>query len=138
MRVQARQLYVFSEAAVRGWWAPALRVADAGFAALERDCWAPDGQPGFVHTLTQAKAPLDAKRDTYDHAFGLFGLAWYYKATGEPRALALAHEILDLLEAELADPVNGGFVESIPLVLPRDRAQDVTLLVERLKSRVGK
>ncbi len=76
MRVQARQLYVFSEAAARGGWAPARAVADAGFAALLRDCWARDGQPGFLHTLTPDLQPLDLKRDTYDHAFGLFALGW--------------------------------------------------------------
>ena len=119
MRVQARQLYVYSEAAARGWLAEAPAVADAGFAALVRDCWARDGRPGFLHTLTPDKTPLDLKRDTYDHAFGLFALAWYYKASGEPRALSLAHEILDLLERDLADRA-GGFVENMPRpVLPR-------------------
>ena len=119
MRVQARQLHVFCEAAVRGWWAPAREVADAGFEALERDWWARDGRPGFLHTLTQAKAPLDAKRDTYDHAFGLFCLAWRYKASGSPRALELAHAVLDLMQGPLADPVAGGFLESLPPALPR-------------------
>jgi mannose/cellobiose epimerase-like protein (N-acyl-D-glucosamine 2-epimerase family) len=119
MRVQARQLYVFSEAALRGWWAPARDVADAGFKALSRDCWARNGKPGFLHTLAADRSPLDQKRDTYDHAFGLFALAWYYKATREPKALVMAHQILDFLEAELADPVNGGFLESRPPALPR-------------------
>lgn len=119
MRVQARQLFCFSEAAVRGWWGPALSVAERGFEALVRDCWSPDGKPGFLHLMTPDRRPLDLKRDTYDHAFGLFALAWYYKATREPRALAMAHQILDLLDAELADPVNGGFLESRPSALPR-------------------
>jgi mannose-6-phosphate isomerase len=119
MRVQARQLYVFSEAAVRGWWAPARAVADAGFEALVRDCWARDGQPGFLHTMTQDKTPLDYKRDTYDHAFGLFSLAWYYKASNDARALKLAHEILDVMQGLLADREHGGFLESVPPALPR-------------------
>jgi mannose/cellobiose epimerase-like protein (N-acyl-D-glucosamine 2-epimerase family) len=133
MRVQARQLYVYSEAAVRGWWGPARAVAEAGFAAFIRDCWARDGQPGFLHTFGQDKAPLDLKRDTYDHAFGLFALAWYYKLTREPRALALAHEILDLLDSRLADPVNGGFVESIPEALPRRSDPHMHLLEASLE-----
>jgi mannose/cellobiose epimerase-like protein (N-acyl-D-glucosamine 2-epimerase family) len=119
MRVQARQLYVFSEAAARGWRPEARAVADAGFSALVRDCWARDGRPGFLHTLAPDKSPLDLKRDAYDHAFGLFALAWYYKASGEPRALSLAHKVLDVLERDLADPA-GGFVENVPdPVLPR-------------------
>ena len=133
MRVQARQLYVFSEAAVRGWQPRARAVADAGFEAFVRTCWARDGRPGFLHALTPDLQPLDEKRDAYDHAFGLFALAWYYKASGEPRALALAHQILDFMQAELADPVNGGFVESIPPALPRRSDPHMHLLEAMLE-----
>lgn len=133
MRVQARQLYVFSEAAARGWWSGAQAVAERGFEAFVRDCWARDGQPGFLHAFAQDKAPLDLKRDAYDHAFGLFALAWYYKLTREPRALALAHEILDVLDQRLADRVNGGFVESIPEALPRRSDPHMHLLEASLE-----
>jgi mannose-6-phosphate isomerase len=133
MRVQARQLYVFSEAAVRGWWDGARAVADRGFEAFVRDCWARDGQPGFLHTFTQDKAPLDLKRDTYDHAFGLFALAWYYKLTKEPRALALALEVLNVLDRVLADPASGGFVESRPPALPRRSDPHMHLLEASLE-----
>jgi mannose-6-phosphate isomerase len=119
MRVQARQVYVFSEAAVRGWWDPALGVAERGFAALVRDCWEPDGRPGFLHAIAPDRSPLNLKRDTYDHAFGLFALAWYYKATAETAALEMAHRILDLLDAEMADPLHGGYLEGRPAELPR-------------------
>lgn len=133
MRVQARQVYVFSEAALRGWWPGARAVAEAGYEALLRDCWARDGRPGFLHTLAPDRAPLDRKRDTYDHAFGLFALAWYYKLTGAPRALALAHEILDLLETDLADRSNGGFMESLPPALPRRSDPHMHLLEATLE-----
>ncbi len=133
MRVQARQLYVYSESALRGWWPDARSVADAGFEALVRDCWARDGKPGFLHTFASDKTPLDSKRDTYDHAFGLFALAWYYKLTADPRALGLAHEILDLLERDLADRVNGGFMESVPAVLPRRSDPHMHLLEASLE-----
>ena len=133
MRVQARQLYVFSEAALRGWWAPARTVAEAGFEALLRDYWARDGRPGFVHSISVAGETVDHRRDTYDHAFGLFALAWYHKASGDPRAQRLAHEILDLLESNLADPVNGGFMESVPPVLPRRSDPHMHLLEASLE-----
>ena len=119
MRVQARQLYVYSEAAVRGWWAPARQVADVAFEAFVRDCWSRDGQPGWLHTLTPDLQPLDQKRDAYDHAFALFGLAWYYKASGNPRAVELAHATLDVMQGPLADHEHGGFFESLPPALPR-------------------
>jgi mannose/cellobiose epimerase-like protein (N-acyl-D-glucosamine 2-epimerase family) len=133
LRVEARQLYVFSEASVRGWWGPARSVADAGFEAFVRDCWAPDGKPGLLHELTADRRPLDLTRDAYDHAFGLFGLAWYYKASKSPRALALAHEMLDFLERDMADPVHGGFVESLPPALPRRSDPHMHLLEAMLE-----
>jgi mannose-6-phosphate isomerase len=133
MRVQARQVYVFSEAALRGWWPQAGGVAEAGFEALLRNNWGADGRPGFVHSLKADKTPLDVKRDTYDHAFGLFALAWYYRLARAPRALALAHEILDLLERDLADPVNGGFAESVPPALPRRSDPHMHLLEAALE-----
>ena len=133
MRVQARQLYVFSEAAARGWWDGARAVADRGFEAFVRDCWARDGQPGFLHTFAQDKTPLDLKRDTYDHAFGLFALAWYYKLTLDPRALALALEVLDVLDSVLADPASGGFIESRPPALPRRSDPHMHLLEASLE-----
>jgi mannose-6-phosphate isomerase len=133
LRVQARQLYVFSEAAVRGWWAPARGVAERGFEAMVRDGWSPDGEPGFIHMMTPDRRPLDLKRDTYDHAFALFALAWYYKATARSEALLMAHRILDLLETQLADPINGGFVESRPPALPRRSDPHMHLLEAMLE-----
>ena len=133
LRVQARQLYVFSEAVVRGWWPDARRVADAGFQAFVRDCWARDGRPGLLHMLTSDRAPLDLTRDAYDHAFGLFALAWYYKASGAPEALALAHQMLALLAAAMAARAPGGYVESLPPVLPRRSDPHMHLLEAMLE-----
>ncbi len=133
MRVQARQLHVFSEAAVRGWWPQARAVADGGFRALVRDFWQADGQAGFIHSVTPDRKPLDLKRDTYDHAFGLFALAWYYKASRDPDALRIAHEILDFLERDMADGNAGGFVESRPEALPRRSDPHMHLLEASLE-----
>lgn len=133
LRVQARQLYVFSEAAVRGWWSPALQVADAGFEAFVRDCWARDGRSGLLHVMTPDRQPLDLTRDAYDHAFGLFALAWYYKAARAPHALALAHQMLDLLETDMADREHGGYFESLPPALPRRSDPHMHLLEAMLE-----
>jgi mannose-6-phosphate isomerase len=119
MRVQARQLHVFCEAQARGWSAQAGAIADRAFERFIVECWAPDGRPGFIHKLTPDRRPLDARRDMYDHAFGLFALAWRHKACGDPRARALAGQVLEFVDAALADRVHGGYLESIPPALPR-------------------
>jgi mannose-6-phosphate isomerase len=119
MRVQARQLYVFSEAALRGWLPEARAISDRGFERFIGDCWSADGRPGFLHTMNADRTPLDQRRDMYDHSFGLFALAWRYRATGDARARALADEVLAFVDAHLADRTNGGFVEGEPPALPR-------------------
>jgi mannose-6-phosphate isomerase len=47
----------------------------------------------------------------------------------------MAHQILDLLDAELADPVNGGFLESLPPTLPRRSDPHMHLLESCLEWR---
>lgn len=119
MRVQARQLYVFSEAALRGWREDARAISDRGFDRLMADCWAPDGRPGFVHTLTADRAPLDSRRDAYDTAFGLFALAWRYKLDGEPRTRDLVRAVVEFLKTDMIHPGGEGYLESLPPALPR-------------------
>jgi mannose-6-phosphate isomerase len=119
MRVQARQLYVFSEAALRGWLPGARGISDRGFDRMMAECWSPDGQPGFLHTLTPDRAPLDTHRDAYDTAFGLFSLAWRYRLDGDARTKGLGLAVAEFLATDMAHPGGEGYLESLPPALPR-------------------
>jgi len=119
MRVQARQIYVFSEAALRGWLPGAEALSAKGLDRMMADCWAPDGRAGFIHTLTPDRAPLDARRDLYDHAFGLFSLAWRFKLDGDAHTLERALAVADFIANDMAHPSGEGMVESLPPALPR-------------------
>lgn len=107
VRVTGRQIYVFCQAALGG--VPgAAAVAEAGAEFLIRNAIRADGQ--FVSLLRADGAVLDAKADLYDIAFGLFGLAWWYKLSGDPRALSLAEASLRALHQTMRSPTGIGFV----------------------------
>ena len=88
--VQARQIYVFSHAALLG-WRPEGKVAalQAAHRLIDR-YHGVDGSRGWVFSVHPDGAVHDAKRDFYAHAFALFGLAWAYKLAPEPRFLSAA------------------------------------------------
>ena len=111
LRVQARQIYVFSHAHLLGAPGNPLEAARAGFQFLTRHGWDPDG--GWHHLLTGAGAPIDRRKDTYDHAFVLFAMAWLYKAGGDRAALDWAERTIGFLDHCLADPAGGGYWEEL-------------------------
>ena len=108
--VQARQTAVFSHAHLLGAPGWALAAAREGFRFLTTHYW-DDQAGGWFHSVTRSGAPRDRRKDTYDHAFVLFAFAWYYRATGDMEALALARRTLSFLEERLADDLHGGFHE---------------------------
>src|SRR5439155_98697 len=73
--VQARQIYCYAKAAQMGWYPEGRAIALQGLEHLLAKAKAPDGKPGFVHTLKPNGTVLDPLRDSYDHAFVLLALA---------------------------------------------------------------
>ncbi|SDO26432.1 mannose-6-phosphate isomerase, type 3 [Methylobacterium phyllostachyos] len=109
LRVQARQIYVFSHAHVLGLAPNGLAVATLGHDFVMRHGF-PDGvEKGAVHALAREGAVRDAKRDTYDHAFLLFAFSWYYRASGRPEVRATIRRLGDAIWALLRHPGGAGF-----------------------------
>lgn len=127
-RVCARQIYVMSHASLllaqvpgREEQAKAAREAALElFAYYQRVMWR-GPQDGWLRRSTQDGAPLDATPDLYDYAFALFALGWFYRATRDAHALALAQETLDILEARFRHPNGWGFHHELPPALPRQQ-----------------
>lgn len=120
-RVQARQVYVFAEAAALG-WAEGASVARRGLDALIRDHRRPTGAEWddlWVRAVDDVGVVIDPTPDLYDLAFILFALAAAHRVLKDARALPLALSTLAAIEARMADPVNGGWQEALPPVLPR-------------------
>jgi len=108
--VTARLIYCFSHAHVLGLGDGALDAAERGFDFLTRCCWdASDG--GFFHQVDVAGAPLDRKKDAYDHAFALFAMAWLHRATGKREPLDWANRTIEFMDAALLDRSAGGYRE---------------------------
>jgi mannose-6-phosphate isomerase len=125
LRVQARQLFVFSACAPR-LTLPASFLTNA-FEQMVAHCWTSDGRPGWVSRLTPDGRPADPRRDTYDHAFALFALAEYFRRSGDERARGLARETLAYMDRSLAHPL-GGYREGDPASLPRRQNPHMHLL----------
>ena len=111
LRVQARQIYAFSHAHLLGAPDWSLKTALGGFAYMTKHGWDPDG--GWHHLLSGSGAPKDRRKDTYDHAFVLFAMAWLFKASGDRTALEWAERTIGFLDHCLADPSHGGYWEEL-------------------------
>ena len=112
--VQARQVAVFSQAAMLCGAPWAQQTAASGIDHLCRHYWeAAPGRTGWVHSLTTDGAPADRSKTSYDLAFVLFALAWWYRASGDDTALGWIARTVDVLDDRFADAAHGGLHERV-------------------------
>lgn len=114
-RVQARQVYVFCEAAALG-WAPGRVIAEKGLERLIADYRRDDRL--WITATDDAGDVLEATPDLYDLAFVLFALAAAHRVLGDARARPLAIETLSAIDVLMAS-ASGGWQEALPPRLPR-------------------
>lgn len=112
LRVQARQIYVYSHATDLGWY-DGQSVADNALNFMLDKGYKIGGHPGFIHRLNPDYSVRDDSRDLYDNAFYLLGLAWH----GSERARGVIDEMLSYLDGAMR--LQDGFLESHPPVFPR-------------------
>jgi mannose-6-phosphate isomerase len=122
--VQARQIFVFADAATAGWFPDGGRLAELAMASLLRDFASDDGtRASFAFSIDPSTgATVSAVRDAYAHAFLLFSIAALYRLNGEARLLALADRIIAFVERDLTDPVHGGLFDALPA--PAEKRQN--------------
>ncbi len=75
----------------------------------------------------------DPAKDTYDQGFVLLAMAWYHKVTGRAEPLDWMRRTMAFLDAEVRDPVHGGYHERLwkegePYPLPRRQNPHMHLL----------
>jgi mannose/cellobiose epimerase-like protein (N-acyl-D-glucosamine 2-epimerase family) len=123
-RVQARQIYVFCEAAYLGWEA-GRAIARAGLDGMIAICRRDDGL--WVAAADDAGLVVDETPDLYDLAFVLFALAAAHRVLGDERARPLALETVAAINAQMTAP-HGGWQEALPPRLPRRQNPHMHLL----------
>lgn len=121
---QARLTYVFSHASLLGDSDTMRAAADHGFDFLRRASVCHGAFEGWHRSTTVQGAVVDAARDAYDHAFVIFAMAWYHRATGSREALHLADQAYGYVESHLGDRVHGGFFEEFPGIAKLPRRQN--------------
>lgn len=117
VRVQARQIYTFTEAALKGWIPEGEKLAAEAFGFYIDKACPDEGARGCVHLLSDSGEILDNRSDLYDQAFLLLACSARIKA-GDDRAQSLANKTIEFLNNELASP-QGGWRESDAGELPR-------------------
>ena len=118
VRVQCRQIHTFTQAALRGWLPKGEEIAARGFSRLIETACPTVAARGCVHTIDDAGAVVDAKRDLYDQAFLLLACAARLKATNDRTAREVAEKTLAFLDAELHSS-HGGYLEDDRGAMPR-------------------
>ena len=108
----ARILWTFS-AAYRRYGDPVYRqTAQRAYDYITRHFVDKD-HSGVYWTVDRHGKPVDDRKHIYAQAFTLYGLAEYYRAAGEPAALALAQDLFHLVDLHSYDPVHGGNIECL-------------------------
>jgi mannose/cellobiose epimerase-like protein (N-acyl-D-glucosamine 2-epimerase family) len=107
-RVTARQVYVFSHAALLG--VPGAREAAEHGVSFLMEKHSGDRSGLWHRCVDPCGRVIDATPDLYDLAFVLFALAWWNRLSGDARVPALAHETLLHAAAALPHPSGRGYV----------------------------
>ena len=94
-----------------------LSSAEHGFLFLRDKMW--DKSNGGFHTLVDRqgnpKANSQGEKTAYGNAFGIYGLAAYYKASGDTAALSLAKKAFAWLETHSHDSVYKGYFQHMTI-----------------------
>ena len=106
LRVQARQVYVFSHAFLLG-YQQGIDVARQGWSFMCDHGWSADG--GWARRLGRFGSVIDPTLDLYDQAFALLAVAWWMRASGED-ALGWADQTLAAIDKRLASPCGVGWL----------------------------
>ncbi len=112
--VQARQVSVFSAAALSGRFDSGRELALVAAENMIKRFEGTDGNAGFAYSLGPKINQFDPLRDLYAHAFVLFALAWAMRLEAR-RSFELAIErTIDFLDEHMTDRVHGGLWDSAP------------------------
>lgn len=101
-----------------------LKIADRAWSYLCE--YFIDTEFGGAYWMLDCRGvPVDDKKKVYGHAFFIYALAEYYRATSKITALDLAVELFHIVESQFFDPENSGYLEAA--LRTWDKAEDIRL-----------
>jgi mannobiose 2-epimerase len=94
-----------------------LEMSAHGFQFLRDKMWDKE-YGGFLWSVSRDGTPLfeasaGPDKQAYGHAFGIYGLAAYYAASGNEEALQLAQQAFHWLDEHAHDPESGGYFQNL-------------------------
>ena len=108
----SRILWTFSKAYNQYRESQYLKMAEHAYRFLTTAFW--DKENGGVYwTVDYCGNCESGKKQIYAQAFAIYGLAEYYKATGDDTVLEQAMELFRLLERYGKDNENGGYIDAL-------------------------
>ncbi|MGL1956718.1 MAG: AGE family epimerase/isomerase [Colwellia sp.] len=117
VRVQARQMLVFSAAQQQGWINNGMTLISGIDSFVERFARLPNNKSDtssdkvkFAHILDRNNNIINANHDLYDIAFFFLGYAWRYHALNDLNALNKANDLLTVIDDDLKG-APGGWIE---------------------------
>ena len=110
--LNTRLLWFFSAAFEATGHEASGRLADQAYTVLIDHFLDPDTDT-LVWMVSFENAVLNARKQTYAQAFGIYALAAYARATGNFSALERALDIFDQVQAHFMDPIHGGWLEAL-------------------------
>ncbi len=114
LMVQARQIAVYAAASLSGRFPEGAELALRAARSMITAYLEGDGAPGWLFSVGRDGRAVNARRDLYAHAFALFALAWALRLDDDAVFGAAIDKTLDFLDSSFADPVHGGFWDSLP------------------------
>jgi mannose/cellobiose epimerase-like protein (N-acyl-D-glucosamine 2-epimerase family) len=114
LMVQSRQVAVFAAAALSGRFSGGREIALLAAENMVHRYERADGDPGWILSIGRTDNSSNHLRDLYAHAFALFGLAWVLRLEKRQTFLDAIDRTLAFLDDFMADPVAGGYWDSIP------------------------
>jgi mannobiose 2-epimerase len=89
---------------------PYLEMATRAYDYLSGPFWDPFHK-GVYWTVDSKGNPTNTRKHAYAQAFAIYGLAEYYRASGDQASLKMAQELFALLEKHTHDDTFGGYIE---------------------------
>jgi mannobiose 2-epimerase len=68
---------------------------------------------GVIWSVNPDQTPADTRKQIYGQVFAIYGLAEYFRATGDQTALAQAISIYRLVDEHARDAVHGGYFDAL-------------------------